>query len=99
MPHASRIRGLLRVGVLGWLHPGAFVILLVSFSACSDEVLPSTPTSTVRPPTSPATPVPNTTSASLRIEHLSALAYPNGVGFTYDVRFQLRETGGNSGAT
>jgi len=81
------------------------VALTLFASACTHEVAPTAPSTTPGP--APETipffvpPVPAPPNASLSIERLSILVGVGaGVpGFWYEPRFELRETGGTSGAT
>ena len=85
-------------GRRGLLTIAACIGLLVSLPSCgapSDPTPPPPVNTPPPPPLSPPLPI-----ASLAIEQLRFLPLRiNGHDFGYDVRFQLRETSGHSGAT
>lgn len=86
-------------GMRGLLALVACIGLLVSLPSCGAPSDPSPPPR-VDPPPPPPPPPPPSPIASLAIEQLTFLPLRNdGLHFGYDVRFQLRETSGNSGAT
>jgi hypothetical protein len=93
------------VGMRGVLTLAAFIPSLVLIASCSGTPSAPGPPPQSRPPAavpSPPAAVPlPTTAASLVIERISVLVYPQQLGdpFGYEPRFQLRETSGNSGAT
>ncbi len=84
-------------GVRGLLAAAACIASLVSYPGCGSpaQPTPSQPIPLYVPP--PYVP-PLPANASLAIEELTFLRN-DGPPFGYDVRFQLRETSGGSGAT
>jgi len=79
------------------LTPAA-VMAVLALCGCEGRPVPSAPNPLPAVATPPAVPLPN---ASLAIEQQFVVVHPQSQGdpFVYELRFQLRETNGISGAT
>jgi len=91
-----RIRG----GRHGLLTSAAVTVVIAFFAGCEGRPAPSAPAPLPTVATPPAAP-PLPTNASLVIEQQFVIVHPQlkGDPFGYELRFRLRETNGNSGAT